>query len=39
MGSEKDIMEGYSECRWPGGQSRVSTLNFMVEIKFNHPKE
>jgi len=32
-------MEGYSECRWPGGQLRVSTLNFMVEIDFNYPKE
>jgi hypothetical protein len=34
----KDIMEGYSECHWPGGQLRVSTPNFMVEIPFNLPK-
>jgi hypothetical protein len=27
MAEEKDIMEGYSECHWPGGQLRVSTLN------------
>jgi hypothetical protein len=32
-------MESYSECHWPGGQLRVSTLNFMVESDFRHPKD
>ena len=27
MYEEKDIIEGYSECHWPGGQLRVSTLD------------
>jgi small subunit ribosomal protein S16 len=30
MYAEKDIMAGYSECHWPGGQLRVSTPNFMA---------
>ena len=30
-------MEGYSECHWPGGQLRVSTLNYMTEL-FQSPK-
>jgi hypothetical protein len=37
-GLGKDIIEGYSECHWPGGQLRVSTPNFMVETHFNLPK-
>ncbi len=30
-------MEGYSECHWPGGQLRVSTLNYMTAL-FQSPK-
>src|SRR3990167_1326921 len=39
MDSQKVIMESYSECHWPGGQLRVSTLNLMVESNFCHPKD
>jgi hypothetical protein len=29
---ENVIMEGYSECHWPGGQLRVSSSEFKAEF-------